>query len=424
MKRKKKAGIILLGIIAAVLFLSYSLIPFLARDSYSRTAVLSQAALASTSEIALVQPAVPAVTHIATPKEVKAIYMTSCVVGTPSLRAKLVAIADATEINSIVIDVKDFSGALSFKPDDSDLAPYVSKNCGARDMKDFVKTLHDKNIYVIGRVTVFQDPLYTKLHPETAIKSKSKGVAWKDFKGISYIDPASKTAWDHVLAIATAAHDIGFDEINFDYVRYPSDGPISDISIPQSAAMSSKPAVLESFFSYLHSHLAPLGIVASADLFGMTTTNYDDLGIGQVLERAEPYFDFIDPMVYPSHYPPNFNGWKNPNLYSYDLIHYVLKTGVARTVASSSPIDVSGSVRIGTTTLAHYTKEVWPANKIRPWLQDFNYGGIYTAKEVREQIQATYDDGLNSWLIWDPANHYSPGAFLPEATTSVSSSVL
>ncbi len=413
---ERKILIYATALIICFFVLYYWIIPFFTRDTYNlavKGVINSAKDKLLNQEPEQTQAQIPTAAHIQTPKAVKAIYMTACVAGSRKLRDGLVQIATSTEINAIIIDVKDFSGKLSFTPNDPALKEYVSDKCGAQDMYDFVEYLHKNNIYVIGRVTVFQDPFYTKLHPEVAMKRISDGGIWTDRKGISYINPGSKQAWDHVVAIAKASYEIGFDEINFDYIRFPSDGNMEDLSVATSSGKT-KPEILESFFAYLHEHMTRLGVKTSADLFGMTTTNYDDLGIGQVLERALPYFDFIAPMVYPSHYPPNFNGWKNPNLVPYELIHYVMNRGIQRAVATSSKINVSGSIRIGTTTPAMYTKVSWDKQKLRPWIQDFDYGGDYGPKEVRAQIQASYDLGLDSWYIWSPSNKYTIEALLKE----------
>jgi len=360
----------------------------------------------TTEEVATTTPEVIPATHVQTPSAVKALYMSSCVAGTPSFRKDLVAIIDTTELNSVIIDVKDYTGKLSFVTDEADLASYLSDRCYAPDMADFIADLHKRNIYVIGRVTVFQDPYYTSLYPETAVRRESDNGIWTDRKGISYIDPGSKKAWDHTVNIAKASYDIGFDEINFDYIRFPSDGNMKDIAFPYSKTRD-KADVIEDFFSYLHTKLEPTGMKTSADLFGMVAVNTDDLGIGQVLEKGFPYFDYIAPMVYPSHFPPNFNGWKDPNKVPYDLILYTMQESVARAIATSTPVETLGSTRIGTSTPALYTKEVYDQNIIRPWLQDFDYGGEYGPKEVRAQIQATYDAGLSSWMLWAPSNRYT-----------------
>src|SRR3989338_7522336 len=262
----------------------------------------------ATTTMATRSPAKPAVTHKETPDTVRAVYMTQCAVGTPSFRKDLVGLIDTTELNAVVIDIKDYTGKISFTPGDTALKDSVSDACGARDMKEFIRELHEKNIYVIGRITTFQDPYYTALHPELAVKKlSSKETNWKDGKGLSFIDVSAKPFWEYIVKIAKASYEIGFDELNFDYIRFPSDGNMKDTFYTWNPGIE-KSEALERFYIYLSNALKPSGVVISVDLFGMVTTNYDDLNIGQVLERAMPYFDFIDPMVYPSHYPTGFNG--------------------------------------------------------------------------------------------------------------------
>ncbi len=381
--------------------------------AFSSVAYKTEEVVATSTEIiaSSTTPFVPeiVVTHMQTPNAVKAIYMTACVAATPSFREKLVLIADTTEVNSIIIDIKDYSGTIAFDAEDPLLKDNAGKGCRTTDLKKFIARLHSKGIYTIARITVFQDPYYAKLHPELAVLKKSDGTVWKDFKGLSFIDVSAKPYWEYITALGKEAYAMGFDELNFDYIRFPSDGPMKDIYYSWGEGMS-KAEALEHFFSYLHDSLSPTGAKLSADLFGMTTTNTDDLNIGQVLERALPYFDYVSPMVYPSHYPPNFNGWKNPNNHSYDLIKFVMTRGADRAVATTTLVEHFGGVRVGTSTPAIYTKEIFDKNKLRPWLQDFNYGGTYGATEVRAQIQATYDSGLNSWFLWDPKNVYTKEA--------------
>ena len=368
---------------------------------------------AAVATTAIEPQTVPLVMHLPTPKPQKAIYMSSCVAGTPSFREELVKLVEETEINSIIIDIKDFSGTLSYVPKGEALKRYISQRSRSPDMEECIKTLHDKGIYVIGRITVFQDPFLAKERPDLAVKKASDGSTWKDFKGISYMDPGAKEVWDHIVAIAKDSYSIGFDELNFDYIRFPSDGPMSDIAFTWSGNRP-KPEVLEGFFAYLSGELHPLGIILSADIFGMTTTNTDDLNIGQVLERVSPYFDYIAPMVYPSHYPPKFNGWDNPNKHVYEVIKYSMDAAVRRYLATSTVIALRGVAPLASTTPPLYPKEEWPTEKLRPWLQDFDYGGNYDIPEVKAQITAVYDAGLTSWMLWAPSNRYTKGALLPE----------
>lgn len=347
----------------------------------------------------------PEIAHVKTPEQVKAIYMSQCAAGTPSFRESLIGLIDTTELNSIVIDIRDYTGKISFPTDNPVLKDMVSDACGARDMKDFIKLLHDKNIYVIGRITVFQNPYYTKLHPDQAVQHKSGGV-WKDRKGLAFVDVGATPYWDTVVALAKESYAIGFDEINFDYIRYPSDGDMA-AAVYIKRDGKNKQEMLEDFFKYLHENIASTGMVTSADLFGMTTTNTDDLNIGQVLERALPYFDYIGPMVYPSHYPSGFNGWKNVNAVPYELMKFVMHAGAERVVATSTSIASLAYTRIGTSTPALYEKPSYNKNKLRPWIQDFDYPVEYTPAMVEAQLRANRELGLDSYMVWDPGNKYS-----------------
>lgn len=406
MMREQKILIALLVLLIGTYAAVYGVIPFFTKSTYNHDALIpiAQKAAATSSLKEL-----PVVAHIATPAAVKTIYMSSCVAGTKQFRQDLVDIIDTTEINSVIIDIKDFTGYLSYRPENPALTQFMSPKCRAPDMKQFIETLHAKGIYVIGRITVFQDPLYTKKFPEYAVRRESDNGIWADRKGINYLDPGAKPVWEYTVSIAKDAYNIGFDELNFDYIRFPSDGNMQDIAFPHSVGRQ-KQLVLEDFFNYLHAQMKPTGAKISADLFGMTTTTYVDLNIGQILERALPYFDYVAPMVYPSHYPPQFNGWSDPNKYPYEVIKYTMDAAVARTIATSSRFKLLDSVLIGSTSPQRFTKQSYDKNKVRPWLQDFDYGGNYDIAEVRAQIQATYDAGLNSWMLWAPSNRYTVGA--------------
>lgn len=354
-------------------------------------------------------------THITTPEPVKAVYMTSCIASGKSLRAPLVGLVDRTELNALVIDIKDFSGKVSFETGDPAFT-LNSQGCHITDIKEFIEALHQKHIYVIGRVTVMQDSVYPKAHPNAAVKRKSDGGIWKDKKGLMFVDPGATEYWAYMVALGKASYTVGFDEINYDYVRFPSDGNMSDIAFLRTGS-TTKAAMMNKFYTYLGKEMRAAGIPISADLFGMTTTNTDDLGIGQVLESALLNFDYVAPMVYPSHYPPNFNGWKNPNLVPYEIIHFAMSRAVKR--ANALEQKESGWVAPPVATSSSGVATVAPkfvptgiyAKKLRPWIQDFDYGKVYTEADVRAQKKATNDSGLESWMSWDPSNKYTPTAY-------------
>ncbi len=335
----------------------------------------------------------PVVRHLPTPEAVKAVYMTSWVGGTPSIRERLITLIDTTEVNAVVIDIKDATGKVSFDIQNEPFKSLESSDNRIPEIRELIDRLHDKNIYVIGRIAVFQDPYLIKKWPEEAVKQKAdKSKLWADHKGIGWFDAGSQKVWDYVIALAEESYAVGFDEINFDYIRFPSDGDMQNIYFPLSDGKA-KPEVLESFFKYADEKLrvGKKPMVISADLFGMVATNTDDLGIGQVLERAAPYFDYIAPMVYPSHFPNGWNGFKNPAEHPYDVIKITMDKAGDRMEAMGEP-----------------------RTKIRPWLQDFNLGATYTAEMVKAQMTATYDAGLTSWLMWDPRNNYTKAAYTPD----------
>ncbi len=370
--------------------------------SVSYDAVAQQEASMTTPVVESVSEG-PVAAHLPTPEPMYAIYMSQCVVGTPSFRDSLVSFIDDSKLNAVVIDIKDYSGTIGFPAKDVRFKDAAMKTCGAADMRDFIQMLHEKHIYVIGRITVFQDPTYTKAHPDQAVQSKSRpGQPWKDHKGLSFIDVSSKPFWDYIVTLSKESYAIGFDELNFDYIRYPSDGPMAD-AVYQN---SNKPVALENFWSYLHQQVKPTGVMMSADLFGMTTTNTDDLNIGQVLERALPYFDYIAPMVYPSHYPTGFHNLGNPNLHPYEIVNFAMAEAAHRAAATSTTVAAFTHTAIASTSPQLYSKPSYSPLKLRPWLQDFNYGGTYDAAAIRAQIKANEDAGLTSWFFWDPANKY------------------
>ncbi len=334
-----------------------------------------------------------AVTHIQTPVPLKAIYMSSWVAGNSKLRNNLVDLMDKTEINAVVIDIKDYTGRISFKVDDPKLQAYNSVENRIPDIKEFIGKLHDKGIYVIGRISSFQDSFLVHSKPELAVTDKA-GKLWKDRKGISWLDVSAKPVWDYLTLIGEESYAAGFDELNFDYIRFPSDGNMEDIAFPFSQRKS-KPDALKDFFAYLDTTFHKKKIPISADLFGMTTSSHGDLGIGQILGDALVHFDFVAPMVYPSHYPATFLGYPKPAAKPYEVIKYAMGEAVKKADLASTT-----------------------ATKLRPWLQDFSIGGVeYTPNMVRAQIQATYDSGLTSWMLWNASNVYTASALQAASST-------
>ncbi len=335
------------------------------------------------------------------PATVKAIYATGWSAGSSLKLESLIKLIDETELNALVVDVKDYSGFISYRFDYP-----LARESGAfgelRILKPntLIKKLHDKGIYVIGRISVFQDPILALAHPEWAIKSSSTGAIWKDRKGLSWMDPSSREVWAYDLAIAKDALSRGFDEINFDYIRFPSDGNLNDMRYPFWNEKTAMRDVIGTFFRYLRNNLK--GVKISADLFGLVTVDETDLGIGQSLETAFPYFDYIAPMVYPSHYAAGSFGYKNPAAYPYEIVKYSLEKAQGRLLNYGNPVQLNSST---TTSTVKIKMPEWP--KFRPWLQDFDLGADYTAPMVRAQIRAVEELSEGGWMLWDPKNNYT-----------------
>jgi len=354
------------------------------------------------------------------PEIIKAIYLTSWSAGNSVKIKYLIDFKKTTEINAVIIDLKDYSGYVAYNIQVPEVEKYEAKEIRIPFINRLIKQLHNEGIYVIGRITVFQDPRLSLARPDLTVKSKKTGDPWLDNKKLSWVDPAAKEAWDYNIAIAKETVSRGFDELNFDYIRFPSDDDLNDMSFPfwqktrtdadftQTNAdtnAETKSEVMRNFFKYLREQLP--GVKISADLFGLTTINQDDLGIGQVLENAYAYFDYVCPMVYPSHYASEFLGYKNPALYPYEVVKCSMENAIKR--LERFRIEINNS----TSTEFLNSKFYIPNSKLRPWLQDFDLGADYNAEVVGKEIQAVYDAAtstpelLNGWMLWNPSNIYS-----------------
>jgi len=346
--------------------------------------------------------------HFAPPASVRGIYLSSWTASIPERRETLLRFSEAASLNTFVLDVKDSSGHVMLDTGDPVIQAMNVETVRPVDLREWIQALHRRNIYVIARLSVFLDPLYAKSHPDEAVQT-ADGQVWVSPSGASFVDPASKPFWDYIVRLSHATAAAGFDEINFDFVRYP-DGKIADLTFPvsgpdatlddprrqlsklnlapsliQKSAPTAREIVMTNFFKYLHGRLKSIGIPISADVFGLTTTNYDDLGIGQVLEQMAPYFDYLCPMTYPGYYPAGFAGIDKPAERPYETVLHCLNTAIARLK--------SGQINWG---------------KIRPWLQDFSHKNVtYDAEKILSQKRAVRDAGLSSFLVWNSRSAYS-----------------
>lgn len=345
------------------------------------------------------------VTRLATPESTKTIYMSSYVAGNKRFRDRLLSLIERTELNSVMIDIKEVDGIVTSR-EFTGIDPKMEIENRIPDLQQLLESLSDKNIYTIARIVVFKDAHMTEEYPEWAIKQLDQETIWKDHGGKTTIDPGAEEYWDYILALADRAYALGFDEINLDYIRFPSDGDMETTWYPFSQETidndprNGKSHILTEFHEYFHDALRTKypEIVTSADVFGMVTTNKDDLGIGQLLEPFLQHYDYVAPMVYPSHYPSYFMDLpSHPDNHPYEVVHYSMKTAAERAAAMGPEF----------------------TDKLRPWLQDFSCTWCtdylrYGPEQLRAQINATYDAGLDSWMLWDAANTYTESGLLPK----------
>jgi hypothetical protein len=330
------------------------------------------------------------------PEEIKAVYCTSWCAGSAIRVNYLINLIRETELNAVVIDIKDYSGYVAYDIRNDEVARYGAKQIRIPRINSLIKKFHDEGIYVIARQTVFQDPILAAARPDWAIKN-SKGELWKDNLKLAWVDPASSGVWDYNIAIAKDALARGFDEVNFDYVRFPSDGNLRDMVFPVYDGKTTRQEVLADFFKKLRQETE--GKKISADLFGLTTINYDDLGVGQVIESAFLNFDYVSPMVYPSHYAAGFLGHQNPAEFPAEVVQYSVTSAISRR-----------------NILVQQEREEEIA-ALRPWLQDFDLGAKYDEAMVRSEIDAVEQNGGRGWLLWNPSNWYTKEALKPAELT-------
>ena len=321
--------------------------------------------------------------------KVKGIYVSGWVAGTKSRLNQLIDLINATELNSMVIDVKEDDGRITYE---SNIR--AAQDMGAPikmigDINQLISDLKENNIYPIARIVCFKDPTAAEKRPDLSVKTKD-GSIWRDRKGTAWLNPYNREAWEYIIEISKEAAELGFREIQYDYIRFPTDGDVSRIDYGQGAESLTKAEAIAEFLSYAKKELAPLGVDVSADIFGIVPIVEGDYeAIGQDWEMVSQDVDYVCPMVYPSHYAnvaQNGVGQKINNiLYPYpDLDPY--------------------GVVYNTLFLAQEKIRNSQVNaKIRPWLQAFtaSYLGrenyqVYGGEQIRAQIQASYDAGLES----------------------------
>jgi hypothetical protein len=323
------------------------------------------------------------------PAAVRGIYLNAWVFG-GSRFYDLLALADTTEINAFVIDVKDGTGYLTYR---SSVPVAVSIGANglirARDVRERLAVLQQRGIHPIARIVVAKDPRLAEHRPQWAVQDTEGGL-WKDRFGDFWVDAYQDSVWIYAADIAAEAVLMGFREVQFDYVRFP-DEPAKNLERAVFTARRSGESRRDGIrrnLGLLGDRVRPLGVPYTLDVFGLATSATNDLGIGQYWEDLITLADVVLPMVYPSHYGRGAYGLDWPNSYPYEVVSRALRDGIRRAE------QVSGSA------------------KIRPFLQAFSIRRVrYTATEVRAEIEAVEDAGLTDWVLWNASGRYPAGAF-------------
>lgn len=322
--------------------------------------------------------------------EVKGVYLNIYTIGSEKKLERLIKLAKETEINAFVIDIKDDNGVLSFQME----APKkfgipTRKNYPIKDINSFMKKMKDNNIYTIARIVSFKDPTYAKANPDKVIISRDTGKPFTNSDGIIWVSAHDRNLWDYNLTVAEEAAKVGFNEIQFDYVRFPaSNGGKLDSKLNyRNTKNESKPETIQKYLKYAKERLTPLNVYTSADVYGQVGTFSDDMGLGQHWETVSQVVDYISPMMYPSHYGNGAYGVPIPDAQPYKIIYHSVKDSVNRNENISNP------------------------SVIRPWIQAFTATWVkghinYNEKEIREQIKAMNDLGVKEYLLWSPSNNY------------------
>jgi hypothetical protein len=327
--------------------------------------------------------------RIENPPVIRALYVNRFAVQSRKRLGELIAIADSTEINGLVLDAKDEFG-LNYKSADPKLARNAGNSHGVvSDMKAVLDTLRAHNIYSIARVVVFKDPVAAALNPSWTIKSP-EGAVWRDEKGNAWVNPYNKEVWAYNLGVAEELAKLGFDEIQFDYIRFPEPYKRLAKQVFPGGDGVAKPDNIANFLKEAKTRLNAHGVPSTADIFGLVTTVRGPLEVGQWWEKISPNVDVVLPMVYPSHYPKGSLGVAHPNAQPYEIVKKAIVAARER------------DEKLGIKTAEH----------VRPWIQAFSlYGVDYGPEQIRQQKKAIYEAGYDGWVWWHPGSKYE--IFLP-----------
>jgi hypothetical protein len=325
-----------------------------------------------------------------TPFKVKGLYLTVYGIASAKLRGAALEAIRENHLNALVIDVKGDRGFIPFKvdlPQADEIG--AQKLILVKDMKALLASLKEQGLYLIARIVVFKDDPLAAAKPQLAVKTRGGGV-FRDREKLRWIDPFRREVWEYNIAIAKAAAEAGFDEVQFDYVRFPDN---RGVGFSQPANQDSRTEAVTGFLEAAHKALVPYNVMVAADIFGYVCWNLNDTDIGQKIAPILNAVDVVSPMLYPSGYQFGIPNYRNPVQHPYEIVNLSLKRAQERTGV--------------------------PPRRFRPWLQAFRdyafRGGDFGEERMRIQIKATEDFGASGWMFWNPRNIYPKGKFTNES---------
>jgi hypothetical protein len=316
------------------------------------------------------------------PPPIRGLYVNRFAAQSPKKMRSLIALADTTEINAFVIDIKDEFG-INYQSRDTLVRRNAGRGGFIPDLHALLDTLHAHHISAIARIVVFKDSVAARTNPLWTIRTED-GNPWRDKQRLTWVNPYTHDLWEYDFRVAEEAAGEGFDEIQFDYIRFPEPYKSLPPQVFPGAGDEAKPDVLADFLKVAHRRLAALGVRTTADVFGLVTSVRGALEIGQQWEQIASSVDVVLPMVYPSHYPPGSFGLPHPNAEPYKVVFGAVSAARRR------------DDKMGLT-----------GNHVRPYLQAFTLGHPpYGPAEVRAEKQAVYDAGYQGWVLWNPGSRY------------------
>lgn len=340
------------------------------------------------------------------PVKVKGIYISAYVAGTPSMVDQLIEEIDRTEINALVIDLKDDFGRVACEMDSPLVQQVGSVKTYISDVEGLIKKLDDHGIYAIARIPAFRDAWLGEAMPDWCVK-KADGSVFLDRDGNAWVNPYKREAWDYLIEIAVQAKRLGFEEVQFDYLRFCTERRMEEaVFAEEDVNGCSRTDIICEFMEYAYDRLSREGLFVSADVFGaIINSDVNADSVGQIYGEMAKHLDYISPMIYPSHYGDGNYGIEHPDLQPYEIVLAALED-------SKKELDLAG-------------QEGEHVAEVRPWLQDFTATWLtqhaeYGAEQVRAQIQAVYDAGYDEWMLWDASCRYTWDGLLTQGEAAAS----